>query len=458
MLRQRHKIWVYVLFLLCFLDIKVFIYSKEVYEKKPVILALKSVKEKIECGEEVELISAYALPSDTYKVQEKWSYRLLFLEEEKVIFRKPKMFFAPGKYEVSLQIQNNKGVWSAPIQTNVTVKNKYKQSEIEYAVKRDIKGSILNEVGQTDYRKYECIEQDGQEEIPGKLIISNSPEKVKKTGILYEGTSKGVGRLLVHHLHAIPENQDYRIMVLATNLSEGRQSIQIKNLAMKGPSEDVLYVGGQLLLDYWDERVKEILYELPPGETTIIYKQDQEWKSGDAISAYMDFNTEGMVKWTVLCVKNGDNFESIKSYCEKDRHIRGTFESIQKNYAIHILEEKPAYLALGEDKQEYLKGYDEVTREKVVDRGDFGVQYEIKITADEDTAILLNPRGDVFRGAIEWKGKGIYPIPDKGCLKGAYEASFLGVAKKGEEVVLNYMLPNGSAAPVLMVFLPKSCW
>ena len=83
----------------------------------------------------------------------------------------------------------------------------------------------------------------------------------------------------------------------------------------------------------------------------------------------------------------------------------------------------------------------------------------IEITANEDTGIILNPRAGVFRGAIKWDGKNTYLAPSKGYFSGHNsKAVMLGVIKAGETRKLEYVLPNGSASPVLLGFIPKDHW
>lgn len=428
-------------------------YAVELSVVKPLIFTVTPTKQKVKCGEAFEFLSLYVLPKDTYKTQEKWSYKPLFLEEDITIFEKPHRLFVPGKYKVTLQIKNNKEIWSEPETTYITVTKKCEQSEINYVAQNNIKGTKLNLFGSEDYRKYKRVVGVRDRVIPGKLMISNSPEKIKAKGILYEGVSREDGRLLIHHLHALTGSKDYRIVILATNLSENRQRLVINNWAIKGPSKDVLYIGEQLLLDYWDENIKEMVCDLPKGETAIIYKQSVPWQKGEALSAYMDFHTEDKMRWQVLCVENGDNFTQYDDYCVKDQHIRGTFETTKKIYHLD-LEDEPSCFVIGQGKEEFLVGFDEIIKEEVYNKGNFGMEYKLHLNALKDTFVILNPRGDIFKGAIKWQGK-VYAMPNVGCLRGKGEASFLGTVKEGEEVVLNYILPNGSSAPVLFVFVPK---
>ena len=87
------------------------------------------------------------------------------------------------------------------------------------------------------------------------------------------------------------------------------------------------------------------------------------------------------------------------------------------------------------------------------------MSYNITITAKEDTGIILNPRADMFRGAIEWQGVGVYNVPKVGNIySNIAKAISLGTIKAGETKTIEYMLPNGSSAPVLLGFIPKSYW
>lgn len=449
-LKNLLYIFIITFLIVCIGSIK----AQELDVSKPLILAFQSQKAKVEGGEKINFLALYALPNGTQMAEEKWSYRPLFLNEEYVVFEKPEVLFAPGQYEVALQIKDSHEVWSEPALTYITVSKNCSQSEVAYMAQKNIKGAKFNLFETENYRLYKKITGTRDGVVSGKLIISDSPEKVKEKGILYEGISNGTGRLLMHHLHDMKDGKDYRMMILVTNLSKEKQRIRINNYAIKGPSEDVLYVGEQLLLDYWDNQTREVVYDLPAGQTGIIYKQELPWKRGDALSSYIDFHTEDRVKWQVLCVENGDNFETYRHYCAKDQHIRGTFETMKKIYYID-LDTELAYFSIGEGMEEFLIGFDEVLGKEVYNKGNFGMEYELHLKAVKDTFVVFNPRGDVFRGALMWNGK-VYAMPNKGCLKGKGEASFLGEIQEGEEAIVKYILPNGSSAPVLFVFVPKN--
>ena len=73
--------------------------------------------------------------------------------------------------------------------------------------------------------------------------------------------------------------------------------------------------------------------------------------------------------------------------------------------------------------------------------------------------VILNPRADIFRGAIRWQDEGTFLAPANGYfMNTSKKAVMLGVIKAGETRTLEYMLPNGSSAPILLGFVPKSMW
>ena len=72
--------------------------------------------------------------------------------------------------------------------------------------------------------------------------------------------------------------------------------------------------------------------------------------------------------------------------------------------------------------------------------------------------VILNNRGGTFQGAVKWNNQ-VYNMPGRGTFTGTTtKAVVLGTIKKGETVTIEYLLPNGSAAPTLIGFIPKSQW
>ena len=117
------------LFIITFLIVCIdSIKAQELEVSKPLILAFQSQKAKVKGGEKINFLALYALPNGTQMAEERWSYRPLFLNEEYVVFEKPEVLFAPGQYEIALQIKDSHEIWSEPALTYITVSKNCSQS------------------------------------------------------------------------------------------------------------------------------------------------------------------------------------------------------------------------------------------------------------------------------------------------------------------------------------------
>ncbi len=295
--------------------------------------------------------------------------------------------------------------------------------------------------------------------------MSNSPEKVQANGILYRDTIEGDGRILLHHYNGFTPEENTRenkkVVLVAENTTKQDVNFTISNKVAKGPSTDILFVGQQLLYDYLKGAPGQD-YSLKPGEKVTIYdSSDKRWEAGQLVSAQMDVKTTGQVNFTVAAMGKGKNSHDLEtlSNLQRDAHPRGTFYQKDLDYKIHLDEQEPTKLVLGENDHEWVMGYDTMTGSIVQNKGNFAVNYRIEITADEDMGIMLNPRAGVFRGAVQWDDQEPFLAPSRGYFMGHNSKGvMLGVIKAGETRTLKYSLPNGSASPVLLLCIPKDHW
>ena len=70
----------------------------------------------------------------------------------------------------------------------------------------------------------------------------------------------------------------------------------------------------------------------------------------------------------------------------------------------------------------------------------------------EDVNVFICPRGGIFQGTVRWDNGEIHLIKRKHVFKEIKERIPIGMIKSGEVRTLEYMLPNGSAAPILLGF------
>ncbi|NLI90554.1 MAG: copper amine oxidase N-terminal domain-containing protein [Epulopiscium sp.] len=442
--------------------------SREVVVKpnqKPVITSLKPSKPIYAGGELMGFEYAYDNESWEDIKTARWTYRKEGEVISKSVIKKPQRIFQSGRYIVTLQLQDDFGNWSDIKETYVEISEKSLITELEYRFTEGKPGDIIDNFHHFNYRDYDKVEPDKVSSQPGTLFVSNSPENVRYNGILYRDTVSGVGRILLHHYNQFTEeeniNDPKKLVLLAENNGDKPAIITISNRADRGPSSDVLFVGGQLLYDYLKGGPAKT-YKLEPGEKILLYDSaNTTWGNKQLLSSQMDFDIVGQVTLTSASMSKKSSIDDIKKLpkLERDAHQRGTFNALDFYYDVKADNKKPTYIELGAGVEEWVYGHDALTGKTVQNRGNYAMNYEIKITAEEDMGILINPRGGLFRGALKWDDGEAFLAPNNGYVMGESSKGILiGVVKAGETRTLTYSLPNGSSAPVLLVMMPKDEW
>ncbi|MBU3803172.1 MAG: hypothetical protein H9872_00215 [Candidatus Cellulosilyticum pullistercoris] len=415
-------------------------------------------------GEKIKYQYFYDNESWEGITNEKWTYRQAEEEISEAILGRPDALFKEGTYIITLQIDDEYGNRSEIYETTVHITKQVLEKELSYRFTQGNIGDIIDNYQEFNYRDYEDAEIIHQSTVAGRMLMSDSPEEVSREGILYRDMINGKGRILMHHINRFSNASvvggDKRLVIVAENTSTTPVTLTLSNKVIKGPVTDVLYVGQKLLYDYLVGSEDEVMV-LQPGERRYIYDSGTKWQQETCISGLMDVSTTGEVTFTMAAVSAGSTINNMSSmeFLLQAVHPRGTFSEIAINYTLNLDGTKPTKLLIGTGEEEWVKGYDALTNEPAQNKGNYGVSYYITMTAEEDMGIILNPRANVFRGAIEWMGIGVYNIPTTGAIfNNTAKAISLGTIKAGETKTFEYMLPNGSAAPVLIGFIPKSYW
>ena len=430
----------------------------------PKVTYLGAERKEYAQGEAIKFQYMYENESWEAIVNEKWTYRHEEEEVAKAILGKPEVLFTEGTYIVTLQIDDEYGNRSEIYETKVHITNQVLHKELAYRFTKGSIGDIIDNYQQFNYRDYEDAIISKRSTTPGIMMMSDSPEEVVREGILYRDVIDGTGRVLIHHINKFSDSSvvggQKRLVVVAENTSSQPVTLTLNNKTIKGPVQDVLFLGQKLLYDYLKGSPKETIV-LKPGEKRYIYDSGAGWKQDTCISGLMDVQTTGKVKFTVAAVSSGNTIHNMKDMeiFMPAVHPRGTFSDLAIHYTLDLDATQPTKLLIGTGEEEWVKGYDALTYQAAQNKGNYGVSYYITITAKEDMGILLNPRANVFRGAIEWQGIGVYNIPKIGTIfDNKTKAVCLGTINAGETKTFEYMLPNGSSAPVLIGFIPRSYW
>ena len=396
---------------------------------------------------------------------EKWTYRRANEDVSKAMLGKPSELFAEGDYIITLELDDAFGNRSEAYETTIHITDEVLSKELEFRFTRGKVGDIIDNYDDVNYRDYADAIITSTSLVPGRMIMSDSPENVSQEGILYQDIINGGGRILLHHVNNF---SDYavaygtkRLVLVAENKTDKPVILRLKNKTINGPVTDILRLGQKVLSDYLESTSDEMM-TLKPGEKQYIYDSGSKWKQETCISGLMDVITTGDVEFTIAAVSSGKTLGNLSTleYLSSDIHPRGTFEGVGIHYNLALDASVPTKIVLGNGEEEWIKGYDALNHNLAYNKGNYGVSYHITMTATEDMGIILNPRADIFRGAIKWEGQGVYNAPNNNgaIISNKSKAISLGTIRAGETKTLEYMLPNGSSAPVVIAFIPQSYW
>ena len=429
--------------------------------KAPVITNLTAKKSSYSQGEPIEFSYTYDNESWETVTEGKWTYRSISEPENRNTLGKPDVLFDEGDYVITLYLDDAYGNRSAKAETIVHITNNAITSELSCRFTQGKIGDWIDNFQNFNYLNYKDITVANKTYQEGTLIMRDSPEEVKGQGILYKDKMNGSGRILIHHINSIKDTTEtQRLVLVVENPTEKPVTVQLMNKSIKGPATDILRVGQLTLNEYLSGTVPTETITLAPGERKYIY--DKNWSYNTCISGHMDVETDGEVNFIVANlgkVHTLQDLDNLIYYPADGVHFSGTYGVIGINYELELDGNEPEKLLLGKrDSGEWVVGHDERTNTTVENAGNFGVSYYITVTAKEDTGVILNNRGGTFQGAIKWNDT-VHNMPGKGTFSGTTTKSVvMGVIKKGETVTIEYLLPNGSAAPTLIGFIPKSAW
>lgn len=427
----------------------------------PVLTGLTPSKSSFAQGEKISFLP-YTYENESWESVKdvKWTYRRAYEPANKAALGKPEKLFAEGDYIISLNIEDAYGNRSNTFETTVHISDHVMETELNYKFSNQLIGEWIDNFNNMNYLGFKQVDAVHKNYDYGTLIMSDSPEEVKGQGILYRDSINGKGRLLIHHINAVDSSEKQRLAFIVENPTTEPITVTLYNKAIKGPATDILRVGQLCLVDYLGGKIPPETIELQPGERQYIYNKN--WSTHACVSAHIDVETTGEARFTVANMGVNDTLENLDNmyYFPADGvHYSGTYDKTGIHFTFNLDGNEPERLSLGVvNSNEWLIGYDERTGQPVANTGNFGVSYYMTVTAEEDMGVILNNRGGLYQGAVKWNDT-VLSIPAKGTFSGTTsKAVVLGVIKKGETVTIEYLLPNGSAAPTLIGFIPKHLW
>lgn len=305
----------------------------------------------------------------------------------------------------------------------------------------------------------------------GTLLLSDSPEMVVRSGILYQDQVEGTSRLFFYHVNATPKPKIMDVLVENKGSQEVHMTVNQFSLGKSG--YDWLAVGKETLTSYLGE---EAIYQvvIPPGKVRSLAPSI----SGRPVLPNMlshgifDFKVDHPVTVTVLMMPmfedNMEFYKNARVLPADEWHLRGTFfganRKITSAVAYDPTLDGPVGLTLADNKiDSYLTGIDALDGTPVVNYGNYGVMYQIVLPSKNKgkIAYYLVPMGGYYAGAMgvnQPDVKETLAIPKGRTYFGSgaeKEFAFLGVYDSGDPLTFRFSPPGASNLPVKIVILPQ---
>ncbi len=362
-------------------------------------------------------------------------------------------YFTPGEKLITLVVTNRAGRSSEPFSLRVRVKPEIMFSARDYALRFFSPGRTFTD---PDMLSYPILSTDWRDEAM-PLIVSNSPEEARRSGILYSDVFAGRARLMAYHLNAMPTPA--RLVVLATNVDVVPLSLKVERLGETAATRVVAVLGQVSLMDFLlapaGERVS-----LEPGQTVALFKSAL-LTTGQGLNLMADLQASGQVSLSVAIIEEsllpGVSNEGLAALLpllpnlEPDGiHVRGSFPTALRSARVRM-EGNVGRIVIGDGVYDpKLTGVDALTGQVAQLRGNYGVTYRIVLEGALNTVGAFSPRGGAYAGAISVNGL-LHPVPTNGVLFRPDSPMLFFRETQSDQVSIELIPASGSFLPVNLV-------
>lgn len=316
------------------------------------------------------------------------------------------------------------------------------------------------------------------------LLLADSPEEPRHTGILYQGIISGRVRIYVDVVNDVAPARPVRLWV--TLFDTGATGVEVTR-TRKGMAGPAPMVGLRNWMSVGQSVVKSFLSDKHPSSTGGIYSggtyvvdprlTQVNIGHGDLVQAVYDLTLSGPMRATVSILPAPTVSDpalpppptgtpvsdpQVPDFGQMhvlpavgSHHLRGTFRGIDRTYRFSLPRTQVRALMLGDGVADpYLKGIDATTGKPVVLMGSYGMIYRIDFRPRANEAVFLIPIGGPYLGEIADDTSGIFAAPQSD-IYDATQAVFIGNFSGGKTHHITWMAPASSNMPVELVFVPQ---
>ena len=399
-----------------------------------------------------------------YRIGEPVYYTNRSYDDDKIISNtwtgNDRAFFKPGTYTIKLEVQDSDKVTTS-VEKQITVIDEVMYTEEQFYLNFSEPGDKIpvNPGLSLTLPSYKYGIQS--EDIT--TVRTNSPEQITEAAIDYTDTITGAVRFNIHKQNI--SDRPLELHLVATNDTASPTKITKNHYSYAGPATYVSQAGKTAAMRYLEELLTPVQPEeitLQPGESIELLVGLPAITAGKTMTVFSEYYSASPIRYNlVVTEKNGSGIEgltTLQQSAHDGKHIRGTFAGGDREIIVNdVLGYKAEKLVLGDKPQDFdklLVGVDAITGQEVINYGNGGTVYHLNLRVAPNTAILLNPRGGHYGGAIIVNDQ-LVPITKNSILSGQSEAAFLHrTGKYRETVSFSYVVAPGSNMPLHMMFVP----
>jgi len=401
----------------------------------------------------------------TYKRGEPIIYSNLSTDDGKIVRNtwtgNDPAFFKAGTYTVKLEVQDDFGAVSS-VEKQITVTDEVMYTRDQFYLNFAAQGDKIPVDSGFSLTLPSIAYDIVSEDITS--VRTNSPEQLTGAAIDYSDMISGAVRFNIHKQNIA--EQPLELHLVATNDSDLPTTVTTNRFVYAGPVTHVSTAGKTAAGRFLEKLLEPLQPEtitLQPGESVELIKNVPAITPAKTLTIFGEYYSPDPILYTlVVTEKNGDGIASLDTLSQSEhdgKHIRGTFKGGNRDIIVNKVlgENRGEKLVLGDKVQEYdklLTGVDAVTGEQIINYGNGGVVYNLDLEIAPHTAVLLNPRGGHYGGALIVNDH-VVPLTSNSILKGQEEAGFIYRSGNYQESInIKYIVAPGSNMPLHLMFVP----